>query len=108
MQTFENSILGPLYHVFTRAADLLGTQDRITFSILAGLPTDRWDRDHREMYALARIHYMYEVKRSGVSVHPLFLEAAKILPRCKLPPLPFNITNELRDIILRQMTLSSE
>jgi len=105
MQTFENSgFLGALYFMYTHAADKLEAQDKITFSKLAGLPTDRWESSHREMFALSMMHYLYEVKISGQSALPNLLEVAQMLPRHKLPPLPFKITNELKDIIIRLNT----
>ncbi len=95
-----NSMVHSLALVF---AQDLKPEDRIVFSRWAGLPEDEWSSSHKQLCALAYMHYLCDVKESGASAPEEVRECAEFLTRDALPSLPRPLNAQVKTMFCRML-----
>jgi tetratricopeptide (TPR) repeat protein len=83
---------------FVVFADDLSLEDRTIFSKWGGLPYPEWTRQHRELFALASMHYIQQANTTGQRVPDVLKDASKYLSNQSLPPLRRTLTPEIAEV----------
>ncbi len=87
-----------LTSIFIAFSDMLSPTDRITFSKWAGLPFPEWTRQHRELFALAALHYIQQTDSTHQQVPDVVRSARRQLANHSLPPLSRSLTPEIANL----------
>lgn len=96
--TDMNSMVYSIAYVFTQD---LKSEDRLIFCRWAGLPDHEWSPFHRDLCALAIMHYLCDAKESGTPVPEAVQVVAPHLTKDGLPPLGRPLTAQVSSMFNR-------
>jgi hypothetical protein len=73
---------------------------KLLFSKWANLPIGYWGKEHKQLYALADLHFLKYAHKKGVKIRPDFKSVTKQLQTEELPPLPQPLSREIINFFL--------
>ncbi len=85
-----------LFSMFIVFSDNLNDEDKQIFTKWTGLPLSPWSQTHREIFALALMHHLHELKETAALVPDALQGAMEMFPPNLLPPLEKPLSNDIR------------